>query len=105
MAAANPEGPYIAKRLTASGVVTTAGVGGYVKAFGLNVTDGGAGSVSLKDGTTSGDVLLDLTLDAATAKNSISSGNIGPVRFNTDCYATLAGTGATAWVVYNQDSE
>lgn len=104
MAQANPEGPYKYKVLTASGVVTTADVGGYVKAFGLTVTTNAA-TAQLMDGGTGGTAGPELKLDGATANSSISSGNIGPVRFNTDVYLNLSGTGAEAWVIYNEDSE
>lgn len=104
MAQASPEGPWTFKVLTSSGTVTTANVGGFVKAFGLTVTTN-AGEALLSDGGASGTAGPELKLDGATAKNSISSGDIGPVRFDTDVYATLAGTGAECWVIYNEDSE
>lgn len=104
MSQANPSGPYIYKEITSSGVVTTAGIGGYLKAFGLKVTTA-AGEIIVKDGGSGGTNGPSLTLDAATAKNSISSGDIGPVRFNTDIYGTLSGTDAVAWFIYNQDSD
>lgn len=104
MAQANPQGPYTFKVLTSSGIVTTAGVGGFVKAFGLTVATA-AGTAQLFDGTGSGTAGPELKLDGATAVNSISSGDIGPVRFNTDIYLTLTGTGAEGWVIYNQDTE
>lgn len=104
MAMADPFGPYTFKVLTSSGVVTTAGRGGFVKAFGLTVTTN-AGTAQLMDGGTGGTAGPELKLDAATANNSISSGDIGPVRFNTDIYLNLSGTGAEGWVVYNEDSE
>ena len=103
MAAAPPEGPYTYKKLTASGVVTTAGIGGYLKAFGMTITSN-ASEMVLTDGGSGGTAGPDLHLDAATAKNSIVSGDIGPVRFNTDIYCTLTGTGAEGWVIYNEDS-
>ena len=59
----------------------------------------------LFDGTGSGTAGPELKLDAGTANNSISSGDIGPVRFDTDIYLTLSGTGAEGWVIYNEDSE
>ena len=102
MAIADPNGPYTTKKLTASGVVTTAGVGGYFKAFGLTVTTS-ASEIEIVDGTTSGTVMADLHLDGATAKNSISSGDIGPIRCETDIYCNLTGTGAEGWVVYVED--
>lgn len=104
MAEAHPQGPFTFKVLTSSGTVTTANVGGYVKAFGLTVTTN-AGEAQLFDGGASGTAGPELKLDAATAKNSISSGDIGPVRFNTDIYLALDGTGAEGWVVYNEDTE
>jgi len=104
MAAANPNGPYLAKKLTASGVVTTAGVGGYLKAFGMTVTTN-ASEMEVVDGTASGTVLVDHHMEAATAKAGFSSGDIGPIRFDTDIYVVLTGTGAEGWVVYAEDSE
>jgi hypothetical protein len=103
MAQADPNGPYKYKVLTESGVVTAAGVGGFVKAFGLTVTTN-AGTAQLFDGTGSGTAGPELKLDGATANGSISSGDIGPVRFNTDIYLTLSGTGAEGWVVYSEDT-
>jgi hypothetical protein len=100
---AQPYGPYKYKKLTSSGVVTTAGVGGYLKAFGLTVTTN-ASEVEILDGGASGTAGPDLHLDGATAKNSISSGDLGPVRFNTDIYCKLTGTGAEAWVIYSEDA-
>jgi hypothetical protein len=102
--AANPNGPYLYKVITSSAVVTTAGIGGYVKAFGLTVTTN-AGTAQLMDGGSGGTAGPELKLDGATANSSISSGDIGPVRFNTDIYMVVSGTGAEGWVVYNQDSE
>jgi hypothetical protein len=103
MATQDPQGPYTFKVLTESGAVTTAGVGGYVKAFGLTVTTN-AGTAQLFDGTGSGTAGPELKLDGATANSSISSGDIGPVRFETDIYLTLSGTGAEGWVIYNEDN-
>ncbi len=103
MSDANPNGPYTAAKKTSSAVVTTAGVGGYLKAFGMTVTTN-ASEIEIRDGGASGTVLCDLHLDGATAKNSISSGDIGPIRFATDIYMTLTGTGAEGWAVYNEDS-
>jgi len=102
MAMAEPYGPYKFVVLTSSGVVTTAGVGGFVKAFGLTVTTN-AGTAQLMDGGTGGTAGPELKLDGATAGNSISSGDIGPVRFDTDIYANLSGTGAEAWVIFTED--
>ena len=99
---ADPKGPYTALKRTASGVVTTAGVGGYLKAFGMTVTTN-ASEIEIRDGGASGTVLVDHHMDAATAKAGFSSGDIGPIRFNTDIYMTLTGTGAEGWVVYNED--
>lgn len=104
MAMADPNGPYKYKVLDASGAVTAAGVGGFVKAFGLTVTTN-AGTAQLFDGTGSGTAGPELKSDAATANASISSGDIGPIRFNTDIYLTLSGTGAEGWVSYTEDSE
>ena len=103
MSQANPNGPYTYKKITESGVITTAGVGGYVKAFGMTVTTN-ASEMVLTDGGSSGTAGPDLHADAATAKASVVSGDIGPVRFNTDIYATLAGTGAEGWVIFNEDT-
>jgi len=103
MAAANPNGPYTCKVLTSSGTVTTAGVGGYIKAFGLTVTTT-AGTAQLFNGTGSGTAGPELKLEAATANDSISSGDIGPIRFDTDIYCTISGANAEAWVVYNEDT-
>lgn len=100
---ANPDGPYTSIKRTGSGVVTTAGVGGYLKAFGMTVTTN-ASEIEIRDGGAAGTVLADLHLDGATAKNSISSGDIGPLRFNTDIYMTLTGTGAEGWAVYVEDA-
>ena len=102
MAHADPQGPYTAKQATGDLAITTVGVGGYVKSFSLSVTTN-AGKVTLKNGTTSGDILLQLDLDAATAQNSITW-NCGPVRFETDIFCDLTGAGATACVVYNEDT-
>jgi|TARA_R110000787_G_scaffold27413_1_gene75933 hypothetical protein len=99
-------GPYLVKRLTASGVVTAAGVGGYVKAFGITGA-AAASSVTLKDGGASGAAGPELKIDSSVAANAtrtIPSGDIGPIRFNTDIYCTIAGTGTVAWVVYSADS-
>ena len=104
MSQANPQGPFTAKKITESGIITTANIGGFLKAAGLTVTTN-ASELELRDGGASGTVLVDLHLDAATAKNTVVTGDIGPVRFNTDIYATVAGTGAEAWVVFNEDSD
>ena len=101
MAMANPEGPYKYKKITASGVITTAGVGGFLKAAGLTVTTNASELVLIDGGTAA----VELHSDAATAKATVVTGDIGPVRFNTDIYATLAGTGAEAWVIFNEDNE
>jgi len=103
MAMADPYGPYKYKVLTSSGAVTAAGVGGFVKAFGLTVTTAD-GTAQLFDGTGSGTAGPELKLDGATANNSISSGDIGPVRFDDDIYLTLSGTGAEGWVIYSEDN-
>lgn len=102
MASANPQGPYTSKKVTASGVITTAGVGGYVKAFGMTVTTA-ASEVEVRDGGAAGTVRADHHMDAATAKAGFCSGDIGPIRFNTDIYMTVTGTGAEGWVVYCED--
>jgi hypothetical protein len=102
MASANPQGPYLSKKVTASGVITAAGVGGFVKAFGMTVTTN-VSEMEVRDGGASGTVLVDTHMDAATAKAGFSSGDIGPIRFNTDVYVVLAGTGAEGWVVYCED--
>lgn len=99
---ANPQGPWEVMVVSASGVITTAGVGGFIKAFGLTVTTT-AGSAQLMNGGTSGTAGPKLALDAATALGSISSGDIGPIRFDTDIYCNIVGAGAEAWVVYNED--
>jgi hypothetical protein len=104
MADANPMGPYTYKKITESGVITTAGVGGYLKAAGMTVTTN-ASELVLRDGGASGAVILELHSDGATAKGTVTSGDVGPVRAETDIYAALTGTGAEAWVIYNQDSE
>ena len=104
MAQASPEGPYQFKYLSSSGQVSTSGRGCFVRAFGLNVTTN-AGSAQLKDGGASGTAGPRLALDGGTALGSVASGEMGPVRFNSDCYCTLSGTGATAWVVYAEDSD
>ena len=104
MATAQPNGPYTAKKLTSSGVVTTAGVGGFVKAFGMTITTN-ASEMELFDGTASGTLMVDHHMDAATAKAGWSSGDIGPIRFDTDIYAVLTGTGAEGWVIYCEDPE
>ncbi len=101
---AQPQGPYTALKRTASGVVTTAGVGGYLKAFGMTVTTN-ASEIEIRDGGASGTVLVDHHMDGATAKAGFSSGDIGPIRFNTDIYMTLTGTGAEGWAVFCEDSE
>jgi hypothetical protein len=100
---ANPEGPYVYKKITSSGVITTAGVGGYLKACGLTVTTA-ASELVLTDGGSGGTVILELHSDAATAKGTVTSGDVGPVRATTDIYATLSGSGAEAWVIYNEDT-
>lgn len=102
MADANPQGPFTYKVLTSSGVVTTAGVGGYVQSFGLTVTTN-AGTAQLMDGGSGGTAGPELKLDGATANSSIAA-HIGPCRFPTDIYLVLSGTGAEGWVVYNQDT-
>jgi len=103
MGQADAHGPYKFKVITSSAAVTTAGVGGYLKAFGLTVTTT-AGSAQLMDNATGGTAGPELKLDAATAFNSISSGDIGPVRFNTDIFCNLVGANAEAWVIYNEDT-
>lgn len=104
MAQADPRGPFTFKVLTSSGVVTTATIGGYVQAFGLTVTTA-AGTAQLMNGGSGGTAGPELKLEAATANNSISSGQIGPLRFDTDIYLTLSGVGAEGWVIYNQDTD
>jgi len=101
---ASPQGPYAFKVVTSSGLITADGVGGYVKAFGLTVTTN-AGEAQLRDGGSGGTVGPELKLDGATAKNSISSGDIGPTRFTSDIYVTLDGTGAECWVIYSEDND
>lgn len=101
MAQADPFGPYTSKKLTSSGTVTTAGVGGFVAGFGMTVTTN-ASECELFDGTASGTLLMDLHMDGATAKKA-QTASIGPVRFDTDVYCKLTGTGAEAWVVYVED--
>ena len=102
MAIADYSGPYTFKVLTSSGAVTTAGVGGYVKAFGITCTTN-AGTCQLFDGTASGTAGPELKIDAATANDAKSSGDIGPVRFDTDIYMVLSGTAGEGWVVYVED--
>ena len=103
--AASPQGPYTTKLITSSGVISTAGVGGYVKSFCINVAEA-ASSFTLKDGGTGGTSMVNLYGDGANVgqeNRSYPSGDIGPIRFNTDIYGTLAGSGATGWVVYCED--
>jgi len=104
MATANPNGPYTAKKITESGIITTAGVGGFLKQGILTVTTN-ASELILRDGGASGTVMVEIHKDGATAKATERTGDIGPLRFDTDIYATLAGTGAEATIIYNQDSE
>jgi hypothetical protein len=102
MANADPNGPYEGKQFTADGVVTPAGQGGYLKSVILNVATA-AGIVIIKDGGASGTIKVQLDLDAATARNSIAWDG-GPVRFDTDIYCDLTGSGAKATVVFCSDS-
>ena len=104
---ANPNGPYTFKVLASSGAVTAVGVGGYVKAFGLTVTTN-ASSCQLVDGATGGTVGPELKIDGSIANwanSSKESGDIGPLRFDTDIFLNIVGAGAEGWVIFNQDAE
>ena len=91
----------LSKKLTSTGVVTTAGESGL--AYGVILIGGTDDSkIILKNGATGGTDTVALTTDGGT--------NIGdnmnvvmfpvPVWFSTDIYGTLSGTGAYAYVLY-----
>jgi len=91
------------KKITASAVVTAENKKGKVYALTLNsgTTDS---SIILADGGASGTEKWALTLNGTTAagETSESVSFPGGLTFDTDVYAVLAGTGAEAWVAYEE---
>ena len=92
-----------AKRLTSSGVVTTAGAAGLL--YGAILKGGTtASSLLLEDGGSGGGGLCELSLVAQTAVGDdmklITFSD--PVVFPTDIFATIAGTGAVAYIYFRE---
>lgn len=100
----NPLGQGVSsKEITASAVVTTAGSAGLL--YGITLNSGTtASSIIIKNGGSSGTNIWKLTLIATTAAGDQTTSITFPVPIvcSTDIYATLAGTGATAYVQYKQ---
>ncbi|MDE2015962.1 MAG: hypothetical protein KGJ89_05050 [Patescibacteria group bacterium] len=91
-------------KLTASGIVTTAGKAGILLGYNLvggttassaTFTDGGAGGTELWKGTIKSQTSIG---DADQSEHFTDGG----VVFTTDIYCTLAGTGAYVYVHYSE---
>jgi len=94
----------LTKRITADVAVTDVGIGGTL--YGMILIGGtSASKLQLKDGTTSGGILAELTLKTQTAVGddckpfSIPEG----IDFNSDIFADITGTNAVGYVFYKQN--
>ena len=87
----------------AAGSSTPGGVGKPVLLYSYNLSGGtAASSVSFKDGGTGGTILWSDSIKSQTAAGDATI-NVAfpfPIVFTTDCYVTVAGTGATAIMTY-----
>jgi len=89
----------IAKRLTASGIVTTAGKAGLL--HGATITAAAAdATLDLANGGAGGTKLWSLHAKLEEGGNSITFPK--PVSFSTDIYAVITGAGAVASVAYEE---
>jgi hypothetical protein len=95
----------VSKKLTASGVVTAVGKGGWLCGFTL-VAGTTLSSLKLCNGGTSGTELAGAGLVQSTGQvageQSHSITYPHPISFDVDIYANIAGTGAYAYVQFMQ---
>lgn len=100
----NPKGEGVSSlAITQSAIVTTAGKPGLL--YGITLLSGtGASSIIINDGGSSGTAKWKLALVATTAAGDQTTSITFPIPIvcATDIYATLAGTGALAYVEYWQ---
>ena len=89
------------KEITTSAIVTAADKAGLLYAVGLvsGTTDS---SILIEDGGSGGAEVWKLSLDGTTSAGETSIGISfpTPIECNTDIFATLAGTGALAYVSF-----
>ncbi len=93
----------IPKRITSSTTVTTANKSGVL--FDITLIGGTtASSLKMRNGGSNGSILWEISLAAQTnVGDSIVSKSFSvPLVFSTDIYATLAGTGAVAYIAYKE---
>jgi hypothetical protein len=88
---------------TSSGTITTANVPGLLYAVILR-SGTTASKIELRNGGSGGTILATISYVATTAVGDEIRGISfpEPVAFSTDIYATIAGTGAEAYVFYKQ---
>lgn len=89
------------KKITSSGELTSKG--NRILVFGVQLVSGTtASSITLKDGGSSGTEKAGLLSQAESNVGDKTSSVwfASPVEFNSGCYATLGGTGAYAYVQY-----
>ena len=92
----------IAKQLTASGTVTTAGEAGLLLGYAIAHGDTSQSSVTFRDGGSGGTIRWVCSSVAGTAsgdKTDTHTFNV-PIAFSTDIYATLSGTDTAVCVEY-----
>ena len=94
----------LSKALTSSGVVTTAGKTGLLYGANLAVTTNDS-SLIVENGGSGGTAVLTIKIEGSGVAGANSSKAVifkKPIICPTDIYGTLAGTGATAEVYYEQ---
>ena len=91
------------KLISSSGVVTTAGKSGLL--WGYNLIGGTTGSkVIFENGGSGGTATWVATTLAGTAVGDVTASEhfTKPVVFTTDIYATISGTGAYVYIIYEE---